>query len=159
MAIWLVLQFLPLVYVATRGRQELADWTHYSGAEGNPDGSINLLLFGMAASTLLSLTAADWRTGGPTCASCPSVSPGNARAWWTALILTGPGLGSSWVASNWSQDLSWPGWPYATGLRSKRRLQPTSMYSLAFRPDPRLSFARATARGGYSSLSASSRSM
>ncbi len=35
--IWLVLQFLPLVYVATRGRAELAAWTHYSGAQGNPN--------------------------------------------------------------------------------------------------------------------------
>src|SRR5580692_3504950 len=51
--VWLVLQFLPLIYVATRGRAELAAWTHYSGAQGNPNGSLNLLLFGMAASTLL----------------------------------------------------------------------------------------------------------
>jgi signal transduction histidine kinase/CheY-like chemotaxis protein len=129
--IWLVLQFLPLVYVATRGRQELADWTHYTGAQGNPDGSVNLLLFGMAASTLLSLLPqigeqVDYLR------FLPERKPGNRRGWWTALLLTGPGWvllgGFKLIAGSF---LAWLALRH--GLSLDEATQPTSMYSLAFR--------------------------
>jgi signal transduction histidine kinase/CheY-like chemotaxis protein len=129
--IWLVLQFLPLIYVATRGRQELADWTHYSGAQGNPDGSINLLLFGMAASTLLSLLPqvgeqVDYLR------FLPERKAGNSRRWWAALLLTGPGWvllgGFKLVAGSF---LAWLALRH--GLSVEQATQPTSMYSLAFR--------------------------
>jgi signal transduction histidine kinase/CheY-like chemotaxis protein len=129
--IWLVLQFLPLIYVATRGRQELVDWTHYSGAQGNPNGSINLLLFGMAASTLLSLLPqigeqVDYLR------FLPARKPGNGRSWWTALLLTGPGWvllgGFKLIAGSF---LAWLALRH--GLSVDEATQPTSMYSLAFR--------------------------
>ena len=130
-SIWLVLQFLPLIYVATRGRQDLADWTHYSGAQGNPDGSINLLLFGMAASTLLSLLPqvgeqVDYLRFLPECKT------GNRRRWWAALLLTGPGWvllgGFKLIAGSF---LAWLAVRH--GLSADAATQPTSMYSLAFR--------------------------
>jgi LSD1 subclass zinc finger protein len=129
--IWLVLQFLPLIYVVTRGRGEVSSWTHYSGAQGNPDGSINLLLFGMAASTLLSLLPqigeqVDYLRFLPEC------KPGNSRGWWTALLLTGPGWvllgGFKLVAGSF---LAWLALHH--GLSVEEATQPTSMYSLAFR--------------------------
>jgi len=129
--LWLVLQFLPLIYVATRGRQELAAWTHYSGAQGNPNGSVNLLLFGMAASTLLSLLPqigeqVDYLR------FLPERKPGNARAWWGALLLTGPGWvllgGFKLIAGSF---LAWLALRH--GLSLEEATQPTSMYSLAFR--------------------------
>jgi signal transduction histidine kinase/CheY-like chemotaxis protein len=129
--IWLVMQFLPLAYVATRGRQELAAWTHYAGSQGNPDGSVNLLLFGMAASTLLSLLPqigeqVDYLR------FLPERRPGNARGWWTALLLTGPG----WVLLGGFKLLagSFLAWlALRHGLSIDEATQPTSMYSLAFR--------------------------
>src|ERR1700742_1563206 len=129
--IWLVLQFLPLIYVVTRGRGELASWTHYAGAQGNPDGSINLLLFGMAASTLLSLLPqigeqVDYLR------FLPARKPGNGRSWWTALLLTGPGWvllgGFKLIAGSF---LAWLALRH--GLSVEAATQPTSMYSLAFR--------------------------
>ncbi len=126
-----MLQFLPLIYVATRGRQELADWTHFSGAQGNPDGSINLLMFGMAASTLLSLLPqigeqVDYLR------FLPERKPGNSRGWWTALLLTGPG----WVLLGGFKLIagSFLGWlALRHGMSVDEATQPTSMYSLAFR--------------------------
>ena len=41
--IWLVLQFLPLIYIAWKSPAELVAWTEYSGKDGNTDGSINWL--------------------------------------------------------------------------------------------------------------------
>ncbi len=130
-AIWLVLQFLPLIYVVTRGRQELADWTHYTGAQGNADGSVNLLLFGMAASTLLSLLPqigeqVDYLR------FLPERKPGNSRGWWLALLLTGPGWvllgGFKLIAGSF---LAWLALRH--GLPLEEATQPTSMYALAFR--------------------------
>ncbi len=129
--IWLVLQFLPLFYVATRGRAEFHDWMHYTGAQGNPDGSINLMLFGMAASTLLSLLPqigeqVDYLR------FLPERRPDNARGWWTALVLTGPG----WVLIGGFKLLagSFLAWlALRHGLSLQQATQPTAMYSLVFR--------------------------
>ncbi|HTV78200.1 MAG TPA: histidine kinase dimerization/phospho-acceptor domain-containing protein, partial [Steroidobacteraceae bacterium] len=129
--IWLVLQFLPLLYVVTRGRAELSAWTHYSGAQGNPDGSLNLLLFGMAASTLLSLLPqigeqVDYLR------FLPERRRGNSRGWWLALLLTGPGWvllgGFKLIAGSY---LAWLALRH--GLSVDEATQPTSMYALAFR--------------------------
>ncbi len=124
-------QFLPLIYVATRGRQELTDWTHYAGAQGNPDGSINVLLFGMAASTLLSLLPqigeqVDYLR------FLPERKSANRRGWWLALLLTGPGWvllgGFKLIAGSF---LAWLALRH--GLSVDEATQPTSMYALAFR--------------------------
>ena len=130
-AIWLVLQFLPLAYVATRGRTELALWTHYSGARGSPDGSLDPVLFGMAASTLLSLLPqigeqVDYLR------FLPERRPGNRGAWWTALLLAGPG----WVLIGGFKLLagSFLAWlALRHGLPAEQATQPTAMYLLAFR--------------------------
>src|SRR5690606_38717323 len=53
--IWLVLQFLPLLYLAWKSPDAVAGWTQYSGKQGSPGGAFDFLLFGMAASVLLSL--------------------------------------------------------------------------------------------------------
>src|SRR5882762_7998367 len=51
--IWLVLQIAPLIYIASSDGPALHDWTAFIGAEQNA-GGFNLILFGLAASTLLS---------------------------------------------------------------------------------------------------------
>jgi hypothetical protein len=53
--VWLVLQMLPIAYIAFSQPETIDAWTHYRGQLGNADGSVNPLLLGMAASMLLSL--------------------------------------------------------------------------------------------------------
>ncbi|HTY51280.1 MAG TPA: ATP-binding protein [Steroidobacteraceae bacterium] len=128
--IWLGLQFVPLVYIITRARTDLSAWTRYPGAQGNADGSLNLMLFGMAASTLLSLLPqigeqVDYLR------FLPGRRPGNGLSWWTALLVTGPG----WVLPGGFKLLlgSFLGFfALRHGLTPDQATQPTAMYSLAF---------------------------
>jgi Purine-cytosine permease and related proteins len=53
--IWLVLQFLPILYIAWNAPGDISDWTEFTGTQGSSDGSLDFVLFGMAASVLLSL--------------------------------------------------------------------------------------------------------
>jgi signal transduction histidine kinase/CheY-like chemotaxis protein len=87
--IWLALQFVPVIYVAGRHSADLTAWTHYAGSEGG-SGALNPLLFGMAASTLLSLLPqigeqVDYLR------FLPAHDRRRPFSWWTALLTTGPG--------------------------------------------------------------------
>jgi len=129
-AIWLVLQFLPLLYVATSGRAEFAAWTGYTGQQGRPDGSIDFLLFGMAASMLLSLLPqigeqVDYLRFLPL-----RERTGNA-GWWTALLVSGPG----WVFLGAFKLLAGSFLAFLClrhGLPVEQASQPSTMYALAF---------------------------
>ncbi len=86
--IWLVLQFLPLLYLAWKSLQEVHAWTQYSGKHGGPDGSFDFLLFGTAASVLLSLLPqigeqVDYLR------FLPNRGAKNRVGWWAAMLATG----------------------------------------------------------------------
>src|SRR5882762_3157637 len=88
--VWLVLQMLPIAYIAFSQPETIDAWTHYRGRLGNPDGSVNPLLLGMAASMLLSLLPqigeqVDYLR------FLPERTRANRLSWWTALIANGPG--------------------------------------------------------------------
>ncbi|HEX3970642.1 MAG TPA: hybrid sensor histidine kinase/response regulator, partial [Stellaceae bacterium] len=128
--IWLVLQFAPLIYLAFSGRNEVIEWTHYAGARGQGDGSIDIVLFGMAASMLLSLLPqigeqVDYLR------FLPSRQPGNKIGWWTALIATGPGWvvigGVKLLAGSFLAFLA-----LSNGLSPDRAVQPAELYHMAF---------------------------
>jgi signal transduction histidine kinase/CheY-like chemotaxis protein len=128
--IWLGLQFLPLLYVATSGRPELTGWTHYTGQQGAADGSLTFMLFGMAASTLLSLLPqigeqVDYLR------FLPERKKGNGIQWWSALLISGPGWvllgGFKLLAGSFLAFLA-----LRNGLSVERAVQPTDMYTLAF---------------------------
>ena len=129
-AVWLVLQFLPLVYVATSGRAEFTAWTGYTGQQGRPDGSIDFLLFGMAASMLLSLLPqigeqVDYLRFLPV-----RERTGNT-GWWTALLVSGPG----WVFLGAFKLLAGSFLAFLClrhGVPVEQASQPSTMYSLAF---------------------------
>lgn len=129
--VWLVLQGAPLVYVATSGRSDLAAWTHYPGAHGNADGSVNWLLLGMAASMLLSLLPqigeqVDYLR------FLPARKRTGAAAWWTALLLTGPG----WVLVGGFKLLAGSFLAFLAlrhGTPLDRASLPPQMYSVVFR--------------------------
>jgi purine-cytosine permease-like protein len=91
--IWLILQIATLIYIGFSDTPALRDWTAFVGSEENV-GGFNLILFGLAASTLLSFAPqigeqADYLR------FLPSPKPeGGLRErllWWAALLPSGPG--------------------------------------------------------------------
>ena len=129
-AIWLVLQFLPLVYVVTNGRADFQAWTDYTGRQGRPDGSIDFLLFGMAASMLLSLLPqigeqVDYLR------FLPLKQGKGTPGWWTALLVSGPGwvlLGAfKLLAGSFLAILC-----LRHGVPLDQASQPSTMYFVAF---------------------------
>ena len=129
-AIWLVLQFLPVVYVLTRGRTEFAAWTGYTGHAGRADGSVDFLLFGMAASMLLSLLPqigeqVDYLR------FLPLKEKTNRLSWWSALLISGPG----WVLLGAFKLLAGSFLAFLClrhGLTVEQSSQPTTMYFTVF---------------------------
>ncbi|MEO0410385.1 MAG: ATP-binding protein [Pseudomonadota bacterium] len=86
--LWVVLQLLPIAYLAIYGSDTLANWSAFVGLGQNTDPS--LIAFGLAFSTLLSLLPqigeqADYLRFLP-----PQKDIG-AKRWWTALLMGGPG--------------------------------------------------------------------
>ena len=52
--IWLILQFVPIAIIAWKHPAEIAAWTQYGGTDGT-GGTFDFVMFGLAASVLLSL--------------------------------------------------------------------------------------------------------
>jgi signal transduction histidine kinase/ActR/RegA family two-component response regulator len=126
--IWLALQFGPLFYFAWAGMPEVAGWTHYQG--NISPGGFSLLPFGMAASILLSLVPqigeqVDYLR------FLPVRSKGNGVAWWTAMLLAGPG----WVVTGGAKLAAGSFLTYlalSRGVPAADAAQPATMYHLAF---------------------------
>ncbi|MGH6857511.1 MAG: hybrid sensor histidine kinase/response regulator [Methylocella sp.] len=128
--VWLILQFTPLLYVALHGTGELTAWRGFTGAEGNPDGSIGLLQFGSAASMLMSLLPqigeqVDYLR------FLPDRKHASRFAWWSALIATGPG----WVLIGAFKLLAGSFLTFLalrSGIPADRAAQPAEIYHLVF---------------------------
>jgi len=127
-AVWLTLQFLPLVYVATRGKAAIAVWTAFPGLEGGASG---FMAFGMAVSMLLSLLPqigeqVDYLR------FLPQKRQANAAGWWSALLLSGPGwivIGAfKLLAGSFLAVLA-----LRHGVPAAQAAQPSAMYYLAYR--------------------------
>jgi signal transduction histidine kinase/CheY-like chemotaxis protein/purine-cytosine permease-like protein len=91
--IWLFFQIVPLVVIVVGHPAEVMDWTDYRGLMGDGSGRFDLLLFGIAASILLSLIPqigeqVDYLRFLP---SRRTGSAGGRLVWWTALVVAGPG--------------------------------------------------------------------
>ncbi|HVJ51797.1 MAG TPA: ATP-binding protein [Aliidongia sp.] len=88
--IWLGLQIVPLVILAFGPDAARHEWLDYRGLQGDGSGRFDLLLFGIAASILLSLMPqigeqVDYLR------FLPPRRKGNGLSWWTALLAAGPG--------------------------------------------------------------------
>ena len=127
--VWLVLQFLPIAYVATRGRGDLAAWIGFRGAHGK--GVLDLAMFGVASSMLLSLLPqigeqVDYLR------FLPVRRPANAAGWWSALLLSGPGwvlIGAfKLLAGSFLAVLA-----IRHGVPVDQAAQPSAMYFVAYR--------------------------
>ena len=129
--VWLILQFLPLIYLAWNFPADVTGWTGYTGREGNPDGSVDFLLFGMAASVLLSLLPqigeqVDYLR------FMPKRTKENRIGWWTALLATGPG----WIIMGAFKLLAGSFLAFIAlkhGVSVEQADEPTEMYFVAFR--------------------------
>jgi signal transduction histidine kinase/CheY-like chemotaxis protein len=127
--VWLALQFVPLAYVMTRGRGDLAAWIAFRGTHGT--GALDLLMFGVASSMLLSLLPqigeqVDYLR------FLPERRPANAAGWWSALLLSGPGwvlIGSfKLLAGSFLAVLA-----LHHGVPFAQAAQPSAMYSVVYR--------------------------
>jgi signal transduction histidine kinase/CheY-like chemotaxis protein len=129
--IWLVLQFAPILYIAWKAPSDLAAWTSFSGHQGSPDGALDLVLFGTAASVLLSLLPqigeqVDYLR------FLPNRTKRNRLGWWAAVIGTGPG----WVFLGAFKILAGSFLAFLAlrhGVPAAQADEPTEMYLLAFR--------------------------
>jgi signal transduction histidine kinase/CheY-like chemotaxis protein/purine-cytosine permease-like protein len=129
--IWLILQFVPLIYIAWSAPGDVAAWTDYTGKQGSADGSVDFLLFGMAASVLLSLLPqigeqVDYLR------FMPHRTRKNRVGWWTAVLGTGPG----WIVIGAFKLLAGSFLAFIAlrhGVSEKQAGEPTEMYFLAFR--------------------------
>src|SRR5688572_27062401 len=129
--IWLILQFLPIAYIAWQWPEDVRGWTQYTGKHGSPDGGFDFLLFGAAAGVLLSLLPqigeqVDYLR------FLPNRGRANRVGWWTALLATGPG----WIVLGGLKILAGGFLAFYAlrhGVSEAQAHQPTEMYFIAFR--------------------------
>ncbi len=128
--LWLLLQLLPLAYIAWRNPHDVAGWTLYKGEQGSGHGHIDWPLFAAASSVLLSLLPqigeqVDYLR------FLPEKSARNRVGWWVAVIGTGPG----WVVLGGLKLLagSFLAWMLLrSGVSRDAADDPTTMYLHAF---------------------------
>jgi len=133
--IWLVLQFVPIAVIAWKHPQEIASWTQFGGSVVLEDGgngtAFNFVMFGLAASVLLSLLPqigeqVDYLR------FLPKRTAENRVGWWTAVVGTGPG----WVLLGGFKLLVGSFlavWLVSKGVHPAQADEPTIMYHHAFR--------------------------
>jgi len=133
--IWLVLQILPLAYIALSDHASLDSWTSFAGRGGH-DGAFDLLLFGTAASTLLSFAPqigeqVDYLRFLP---RQPRTGTGTWRQrfnWWLAMLPAGPG----WIAIGAAKLLAGSFLAVLAlqhGVTIDHAAEPTQIYRVAF---------------------------
>ena len=88
--LWIVLHIMPFAAIAYASPHSFAAWTTFAGEHGNPDGHLDLLLFGTAASVVFALVAqigeqVDFLR------FLPRDRRTSRKAWWIALLSAGPG--------------------------------------------------------------------
>jgi signal transduction histidine kinase/ActR/RegA family two-component response regulator len=133
--IWLVLQFVPIAVIAWANPGEIAAWTQFgggaSGTAGDDGAGFSFVMFGLAASVLLSLLPqigeqVDYLR------FLPDRTKRNRAGWWTAVIGTGPG----WVLLGGFKLLVGSFlavWLVRQGVHPSQADEPTIMYHHAFR--------------------------
>ncbi|MGC3981170.1 MAG: ATP-binding protein [Steroidobacteraceae bacterium] len=128
--IWLLLQFIPVLYIAWASPSDVAAWTHFTGSQGRADGSLDPLLFVTAASVLLSLLPqigeqVDYLR------FLPNRKSGKQAGWWGALLSTGPGWvfigGFKLLVGSFLAVVA-----LKIGIPVEQASQPTDMYFMAF---------------------------
>jgi signal transduction histidine kinase/CheY-like chemotaxis protein len=128
--LWLLLQLLPLAYIAWRNPQDVAGWTLFTGDQGSGAGHLDWPLFAAASAVLLSLLPqigeqVDYLR------FLPEKNAANRVGWWAAVLGTGPG----WVVLGGLKLLagSFLAWMLLkAGMPRDAADDPTNMYHHAF---------------------------
>ncbi|PWR19453.1 hybrid sensor histidine kinase/response regulator [Zavarzinia aquatilis] len=130
--LWVVLHLMPFAFLAFSGGDTFSTWQSHTGRHGAPDGSVDLISFGLAASVVFSLVAqigeqVDFLR------FLPATSPTRRGrvGWWAALLAAGPG----WIVLGVLKMLA--GSLLAVlclqqGIPADKASEPTEMYLVAF---------------------------
>jgi len=129
--IWLVLNLLPFVAIAWASQDSFVEWTKFPGQHGNPEGHLDLLLFGTAASVVFSLVAqigeqVDFLR------FLPRDRRSSKPSWWIAMLCAGPG----WIVVGALKLLAGSFLAYFAlthGVSAEHAAEPAHMYLEAFR--------------------------
>ena len=88
--IWLVLQIVPLAYIALHESTAFSEWLAFGGPEEADDRGFNLLLFGAATAVIFPLIAQNAEQA-DFLRFLPPRSRQNKIRWWLAVVGAGPG--------------------------------------------------------------------
>jgi signal transduction histidine kinase/ActR/RegA family two-component response regulator len=129
--VWIVLHILPFAAIAFANPHSFAEWRNFAGEHGDPNGHLDLLLFGTAASVVFSLVAqigeqVDFLR------FLPRDRRTSKRAWWIALMSAGPG----WIVLGALKLLAGSFLAFfalSHGVTAEHAAEPASMYLEAFR--------------------------
>ncbi|GGI26786.1 hybrid sensor histidine kinase/response regulator [Bradyrhizobium guangdongense] len=129
--IWIVLHVLPFLAIAWANPHSFTEWRKFAGEHGNPNGHLDLLMFGAAASVVFSLVAqigeqVDFLR------FLPRDRRTSRTSWWIALLSAGPG----WIIFGALKLLVGSFLAYfalSHGVALEQAAEPASMYLEAFR--------------------------
>jgi len=129
--LWIVLHIMPFAAIAYANPHSFASWTAFAGEHGDPDGHLDLLLFGTAASVVFSLVAqigeqVDFLR------FLPRDRRTSKKAWWIALLSAGPG----WILLGALKLVAGSFLAYFAlihGVTLEHAAEPAQMYLEAFR--------------------------
>ena len=129
--LWFILNILPFAAIAYASRDSFVEWTKFPGQHGDPQGGLDLLLFGTAAAVVFSLVAqigeqVDFLR------FLPRDRRGSKTSWWIALLCAGPG----WIVMGAIKLLAGSFLAYFAlthGLAPEQAAEPAHMYLEAFR--------------------------
>lgn len=128
--LWVVLQFLPFIFIVWQQPDIFGKWLGFEGAANKALGGIKLVYFGAASAVIFSLIAqigeqVDYLR------FLPQKSPQNQLRWWFALISAGPGwiiIGAAkLIAGSFLAVLA-----LSSGILEAEAADPTRMYTVAF---------------------------
>ncbi|MDA9430873.1 hybrid sensor histidine kinase/response regulator [Bradyrhizobium sp. CCBAU 51627] len=129
--LWIVLHVLPFLAIAWANPHSFTEWRKFAGEHGDPNGHLDLLLFGTAASVVFSLVAqigeqVDFLR------FLPRDRRTSRTSWWIALLSAGPG----WIIFGALKLLVGSFLAYfalSHGVALEQAAEPASMYLEAFR--------------------------
>ncbi|MCF4166406.1 ATP-binding protein [Zavarzinia compransoris] len=129
---WIILHLMPFVFLALSGSDVFDAWHAHTGRHGPPDGGLDVIAFGLAASVVFSLVAqigeqVDFLRFLPANPTTPREKVG----WWAALLAAGPGWAVLGVLKMLAGSLL-AVFCVQQGVALSSAAEPTQMYLVAF---------------------------
>jgi signal transduction histidine kinase/CheY-like chemotaxis protein/purine-cytosine permease-like protein len=129
--LWIGLQVAPFLYLAIQAPETFAQWVEFPGRQGALDGSVDLVMFGAAATVVFSLIA---QVGEQVdfLRFLPRRTEGRRWGWWLTLLAGGPG----WIFVGVAKMLagSYLAWLALSQMATPQAaVDPARMYLTAFK--------------------------